>query len=361
MSSNTNINTMIRHFSPAWYASVMGTGGLVNVFYQLNAKITWLGDLAKVLFFLNIFLFIVLIVPWMLRWLLHFDKVLLDLKHSVISNFFVTMPVGGLILGTNLFGVGQRYFSADFIKWTGLGLWIYGAVTILFFGVVVVFNMIHQSTVGHEQTNYAWFITPVASIVMPLLGNLLVKDYIKTNLALARFINLTDIMFFGTGLILFVIFSSIVLQRFIIHPMPDSVAMPTFWITLGPIGVGAISLMGLADTSKAVGLLTSGNTLKMLALILWGFGLWTLLLVLAISGRYLYKAKIPFTLSWWAFIFPLAAYTLSSYNIYLYTKVDAIYWYTLCLTVLLSLLWIVTLLKSLGGIYNRDLLIPVKI
>lgn len=26
-----NLNNIVRHFSPAWYASVMGTGGLANV------------------------------------------------------------------------------------------------------------------------------------------------------------------------------------------------------------------------------------------------------------------------------------------------------------------------------------------
>jgi tellurite resistance protein TehA-like permease len=218
--------------------------------------------------------------------------------------------------------------------------------------------MVHKSSVGHEVTNYSWFITPVASIVVPLLGNLLAKDYIQTSIQTAKFINLIDIVFYGIGAMLFVIFSSIVLQRFISHPMPDSIATPTFWITLGPIGVGTISLIGLGDASKMLGLLASVDALKFLALILWGFGLWTFLFVLAISIRYLIKDKIPFSLSWWAFIFPLAAYTLASYSVYLYTKVDAVYWYVIFLASLLSLLWAVTLIESFIGVYNRKLLFP---
>jgi C4-dicarboxylate transporter/malic acid transport protein len=336
----------------------MGTGGLVNVLYQLSPKLTWLEPYVDILFFLNVILFIVLIVPWTLRWFLHFDKVMADLKHSIVSNFFVTMPVGALILGTNMFGVGRQYFSHDFIQWTGLILWIYAVILILIFGVVVVFNMIHKPNVGHEVTNYSWFITPVASIVVPLLGNLLIKDYIQTSIQTAKFINLTDLVFYGVGAMLFVIFSSIVLQRFISHPMPDSVATPTFWIMLGPIGVGTISLMGLADVSRMLGLLSSTDALKFLALIMWGFGLWTFLFVLAISIRYLVKDKIPFSLSWWAFIFPLAAYTLASYSVYLYTKVDAVYWYVIFLAILLSVLWILTLIRSLIGVYNHKLLLP---
>lgn len=33
--ADTNIN-VIKHFSPAWFAMVMGTGGLANVMYALG-------------------------------------------------------------------------------------------------------------------------------------------------------------------------------------------------------------------------------------------------------------------------------------------------------------------------------------
>lgn len=89
-------------------------------------------------------------------------------------------------------------------------------------------------------------------------------------------------------------------------------AAPTFWIILGPIGVGTLSLMGIADSSKLLGLISSVDAIKMLSLILWGFGLWAFVLTLAITIKYMRNDGVPFTLSWWAFIFPLAAYTLSS-------------------------------------------------
>ncbi|EGD52157.1 C4-dicarboxylate transporter/malic acid transport protein [Thermoanaerobacter ethanolicus JW 200] len=351
-------NCIIRHFSPAWYASVMGTGGFANVLYLLSAEMPFLKPVAIALFFLNIFLFLIFIIPWVGRWFLHFDKLIEDLKHPVMSNFFVTMPVGGLILGTNFFMIGKEYFSMAFIVTLSTILWIYGVALALIFGVFVTYNMMITEGIGPELTNYSWYITPVASIVVPLLGNLLVKVYAAKNMELAKLINITDIVFYGIGLMLFVILSSIILNRFINHAMPHAMATPTFWIILGPIGVGTVSLMGIADASKEIGLILVADSLKMLSLILWGFGLWAFVLTVIITIKYLMEGGIPFSLSWWAFIFPLSAYTLSAFNVFMYTKIQLIYWYTVLLAILLAILWISTFIKSLIGTLNGTLLVP---
>ncbi|ERM91937.1 C4-dicarboxylate ABC transporter [Caldanaerobacter subterraneus subsp. yonseiensis KB-1] len=358
MGQKICINCIIRHFSPAWYASVMGTGGFANVLYLLSARMSFLKPAAVALFFLNIFLFFIFIIPWVGRWFLHFDKLIEDLKHPVMSNFFVTMPVGGLILGTNFFIIGKEFFSMAFIIILGTVLWIYGVALALIFGVFVTYNMMITENIGPEFTNYSWYITPVASIVVPLLGNFLVKAYATKNVELAKLINITDIAFYGIGLILFVILSSIILGRFISHTMPHAMTTPTFWIILGPIGVGTVSLMGIADASKMMGLISIVDGIKMISLIFWGFGLWAFVLTVIITIKYLIEGGIPFSLSWWAFIFPLSAYTLSAYNVFMYTKIQLIYWYTVLLAILLAILWISTFIKSLIGTLNGTLLVP---
>lgn len=42
------------------------------------------------------------LVPWVLRWILRFDYARRDLHYPIATNFFVTMPVATVILGTNL-------------------------------------------------------------------------------------------------------------------------------------------------------------------------------------------------------------------------------------------------------------------
>lgn len=116
--------------------------------------------------------------------------------------------------------------------------------------------------------------------------------------------------------------------------------------------------MGIADSSKLLNLISSTDTIKLFSLILWGFGLWAILLTIFITIKYIKQGGIPFSLSWWAFIFPLAAYTLSSINVYQMVNVGAVLWYSIILAVLLVVLWVSTLVRSLIGTFNGSLLVP---
>ncbi|MHB1407679.1 MAG: SLAC1 family transporter [Desulfitobacteriaceae bacterium] len=58
--------------------------------------------------FVIINVFLLFIVPWVARWFLHFETLKQDLQHPVMSNFFVTMPVGAMIVGTNASPCPQR-------------------------------------------------------------------------------------------------------------------------------------------------------------------------------------------------------------------------------------------------------------
>ncbi|HUZ18538.1 MAG TPA: C4-dicarboxylate ABC transporter, partial [Spirochaetia bacterium] len=121
-------HSLVRHFSPAWYASVMGTGGLANVLYLFSAEAGFLRPVAIALGWLNVALFLLFVGPWVARWFLHFDKLTEDLKHPMMSNFFATMPVGALILGTNFFLMGRSYLPISFIAGLGIVLWIFAVV-----------------------------------------------------------------------------------------------------------------------------------------------------------------------------------------------------------------------------------------
>lgn len=93
------------------------------------------------------------------------------------------MPVGGLILGTNFFIIGKDYISIGLITELGMIFWSLCTLMALGLGIFVIFNMMISEEIGPEVTNFSWFITPVASIVIPLLGNQLVKVFVEKTLS----------------------------------------------------------------------------------------------------------------------------------------------------------------------------------
>lgn len=350
-------NEVVKHFNPAWYASVMGTGGLANAVYLFLGKVPFFEGAAQVLVGLNIALFVIFIVPWTARWVLHFARLAEDLRHPLLGNFFVTMPVGALILGANLYLIGPSMFSPEFIEVTGLVLFIAAAVLILFFTLVVMYNAYAREDLSVDHVNFAWFITPVADIVIPVLGGPLAAHYQSFDPSAAMTINMVDMVFYGIGFMLFIYIGAVVFNRLISHKLPHAQMSPTFWILLGPIGMGVVSLFAIANTSQSLGILADTNTLKLLGTILWGFGLWAFLQTIVLTIRY-WKDGIPFSMTWWSFIFPFAAYTISTFMVGAFLKSQLVYWYGIGLLSLLSVMWLIVLIKSLMSI--QGLLFPAK-
>lgn len=352
-------NNLIRHFSPAWFAAIIGTGGFANVLYLWGEVWPTARFLGIALAWLNALLFVLFLIPWLGRWFAHFDQLKQDLKHPIMSNFFVTMPVGTMILASNATLMGTAFLGRPLVYGFAWIAWLIGITGALILGIYVSYNSLVSEQTPPQALNFAWLISPVASIAVPLIGNPLVAMLKDSSANMAKTVLLLNLSFYGIGFFLFIFIGAMVLGRLIQHPLPPNAMAPTFWITLGPVGVGAVSLMGLADSAKSLGLLASVDAVYMLAAIFWGLGLWAFGVALAISWRYFKNGGVPFSLSWWAFVFPLAAYTMASLKLANYFSSPLILGYTVLLTLLLTVIWVLTLVRTLGGVANGKLFQPM--
>ncbi|HUX42547.1 MAG TPA: hypothetical protein VMV83_15370 [Rectinemataceae bacterium] len=339
-------NGVVRHFNPAWFASVMGTGGLASALHAALGSIPLFEGIADILVGLNIALFILFLIPWTARWVLHFDRLSEDLKHPMLGNFFVTMPVGAIILGANLLLVGPDFLDRSFVGATAVVLFAVAAVLILFFTVLVMHIAYVRENLQPEQINFAWFITPVADIVVPVLGVPLVALLKDSNPGAAQFINLLNLAFFGIGFLLFIFIGAIVFNRLISHKLPHAQVSPTFWILLGPIGIGTVALFGIAGSAQSLGLLPDPSGMKLAGVLLWGFGLWAFIQTLVVTIKY-WREGIPFSMTWWAFIFPFAAYVLATFQVGGFLHSPVVHVYGLALLALLALMWLIVFVRSL--------------
>ena len=351
-------NGLIRHFSPAWFAAIMGTGGFANILYLWGNFWPASKYLGLILAWLNALLCILFLIPWLLRWFSHYDQLKQDLNHPVMGNFFVTMPIGIIIVATNAVLMGSHFLGQEFVFILSWIAWLIGVIGALLLSIYVAYRSLTNEQTPPQALNFAWLITPVANIGVPLIGNPLVGMLKQTGATSAKTVLLLNLSFYGIGFFLFLFIGAMVLNRLVQHSLPPAAMAPTFWITLGPIGVGTVSLLGIADTAKSLGLLASADTAYLLAAIFWGFGLWGLGIALVLSWRYLKQGGIPFSLSWWAFIFPLVAYTMASQKIASYFSSSLILVYTVLLTLLLAFLWSVTFIRSLGGALSGKLFQP---
>ena len=163
-------SNFIKRFAPSWFASVMGTGILAITSLSYSQYVPVLKNAAVFLFYFNVVLFFVLLIPWTLRWFLYTKEALSDLDHPILSNFYATIAIAMLVLSANFIIIGENIFIGKIFWFAGVGLTI-------FFGIVSPFLMFKGEHVTLDHINPAWFIPPVGLIVIPIPGSFIIPQY----------------------------------------------------------------------------------------------------------------------------------------------------------------------------------------
>ncbi len=167
-----------------------------------------------------------------------------------------------------------------------------------------------------ERMTALWLMPFVAAEVAAVSGGLLVP-----HLAASEAVNVLVLSYvlwaFSVPLAMSILV--ILLLRLVLHKLPERDMAASGWLALGPIGTGALGLLVLGSNAPRVfaaqGMEGVGEVAFGLGVIggvmLWGYGLWWLLLAILKTARYL-RGGLPFNLGWWGFTFPLGVYSLAT-------------------------------------------------
>ncbi|AET67191.1 tellurite resistance protein-like permease [Desulfosporosinus orientis DSM 765] len=334
--STNKFPELIKNFSPAWFAAVMGTGIFAVTSKYYAYYWLWLNNAAVFLWIINIIFFLVLIVPWTLRWLIFYDHALKDLKDPVKGQFYATLPIACLVMAADFLLLGSDYIGASLVMKIAQGLWIAGVVLSLGTAFIIpILNVLNKLTI--EDINPAWFMPPVSLIVVPTAGAKLIPYWPQ---AFQRSLLILNYVSWGSGFFLFMLIAVICIYRFFVAPPLPGSLIPTIWIYLGPIGAGTMSILNLGSVSAPfLGSMVT-PVLNLFALLYWCFGFWWLITAGVITIIYIHKKNLPYALSWWAFTFPLGAYTGATYLISIIVQSEAVRLFGFLCYWLLAFCWL---------------------
>ncbi len=138
---------------------------------------------------------------------------------------------------------------------------------------------------------------------------------------LAFNIILLNLFILGPAFILYLLTLSLLYFRSKFYELAQPGTAPAFNIVLAPVGV---SIMALIMTAQALAKYNFLNLaaifwalVKIYSLVIFGYGLWLVGGLLFLYYRIIREKKnIPFSELWWAFVFPLGAFTLASFLLY---------------------------------------------
>jgi C4-dicarboxylate transporter/malic acid transport protein len=349
---------IIKYFAPGWFAVIMGTGGLGNILFVWQRSFPWLEYAGAIVAGMADMLYFLVLIPWLIRWFKYFDYVKRDLHNPIATNFFVTMPIATVIVGTNIYMIWSQYLTQDVVFILTFSAWIVSIIGVTFFTFYTTFRLMRIEVAPQPETmNFSWIMAPIANMAVLLIGNPVHSIALLHRPSWCTSIFITNIALFGFGFFLFIFISAIIFVRLAHHPLPPAETTPSFGIFLSAVGLAVSAIIDLAKNAQAMNLISETSISSLCAAVIWGFGIWIVGIIIMICIHQLRRGGIPFNLGWWAFIFPLAAYTICSQKIEAHFTSPLTFGYTVFLTTLLSALWLYIIINTVKGVVNGNLFI----
>ena len=360
-SQLTHPREVIRQFTPNWFAATMGTGILSAVLTQLPTRIPGLLQLAEALWMLNIVMFLTFSFIYTARWVMFFDEARRIFGHSTVSMFFGTIPMGMATIINGLLTFGLPRWGDAVLPLAEMLWWLDVAMS-LACGVLIPFMMFTRQQHSIDQMTAVWLLPVVAAEVAAASGGLLATHLTDAHGQFSVLI--TSYVLWALSVPVAFSILTILLLRMALHKLPHESMAASSWLALGPISTGAFGLMVLGADSPAIfaanGLPGVGDIASGLGLIagiiLWGVGVWWLLLAVLITARYL-RNGIPFNLGWWGFTFPLGVFALTTLKLGAVLHLGFFAVLGSLLVAGLAALWLVIMKRTVVGAYKGELFV----
>lgn len=257
------------------YGSTMGIGGLTLAYKKLSLVFGLPGFVFYLLSIFTTAIFVLISIFYMLKIIKFKDDVISELNHPIKINFFAMFSISTLLLSSILTDYG--YISK---------VLFYVATTFQTLLTFYVINFWMNRELSISQVNPVWFL--------PIVGNLIIV--ITSN-------EINDFLWysFSLSLLFWIALFTIVFYRLVLSEMLPDRLMPTLFIFIAPPAVSFlcyIKLTGSFDT---------------FAQILLNLTIFFVALMLFLCKNFI---KLKFSLSWWAFTFPVASASMAFLTAY---------------------------------------------
>ncbi len=352
---NGDMREIVRHFTPNWFAANMGTG-ILALMLSLFPYGHW-GQLsiARGLWIINAVFFTVFALLFIGRGIFYPQSFRRIFDHPIQSLFLGAIPMGFATIINGFFLIWP--LSATTLQ-IATSFWWIDVLLSLASVLIVPFFMFTSQGHSMERMTAAWLLPVVPPEVAAASGGLLAPHL---TVAAAQNVIFTSYALWAISVPLALSILAILLLRLTLHKLPHQDMAVSAWLPLGPLGTGAMAMLTLGNADPQV---FTGNLAGMahfalhgglfIAMMLWGYGLWWMLIAIFFTLRYL-REGLPFNMGWWGFTFPLGVFNSSTYLLadhtgyWLFAPLGAFF------TLLLAFFWIVVTKKSFWGMWTGRL------
>ncbi len=352
---------IVRNFTPNWFTVTMGTGALALTLNQFPLAVPGLRAVAVGLWLANIALFTLFSLLYAGRWILFPREAALIFRHPVMSMFFGAIPMGLATIVNGFLAFGPDFLGSDLAVGVARPLWQADAAMSVVCGLAIPYFMFTRQEHSIEKLTAVWLLPIVASEVAAASGGLLAPHLAAPEAFLTLILSY---ILWACSVPLAMSVLVLLFLRLALHKLPERDMGVSAWLSLGPIGTGALGLVVLGGAAPKIfaanGLASVGEVAFGLGVIgglmLWGYGVWWLSLAVLKTVRYL-REGLPFNLGWWGFTFPLAVYTLATLALARVTGLCLFGFFGGALALCLAIFWLIVASRTLRGAWSTTLFV----
>lgn len=314
-----SIPMRLSHFPIMFFAVVMGFGGLSLAWHKASLALDTSSIPATILEWLSFLFFVIITGFYIAKFLIYRHNVIKEYNHPVRINFFAAFSISLLILSMQ----DPAHFFGVHIAFIYIGTIAQSYITLY----VIRFWIERSLEISHSSP--AWFIPVVGNLIIPIAA----KDFLPFELLY---------FYFSVGLFFWVILFSVIAYRLIFHPQMAQKFVPTLFIFIAPPAIGFLVYIKLFESYDLI------------ATALFNLALFFIILLLFMGRGFL---KLKFFISWWAFIFPLAAMALATISFYTHHKTTLLFVASWGFLLLATLVFFVVCYKTIEAIIAKEICI----
>lgn len=268
----------LSNFPIMFFALIMGFGGVAIVLEKAHKALYISFVPALGLSWLTFIFFVVVTAFYIAKFIKYRDSVIKEFAHPVRINFYAAFSISLLLISMQ---TPAKTMGIDVVlAYLGVVLQSYISLYVIRFWIERSLEISHSSP--------AWFIPVVGNLMIPLAAS----DLLPFEMLY---------FYFSVGMFFWIILFSVLAYRLIFHPQMAQKFVPTLFIFIAPPVFGFLNYIKLFGEFDNI------------AIMFYNIAVFFVILLAFMYRNFL---KIRFFISWWAFIFPLAAFTLSTIILY---------------------------------------------
>ncbi len=332
----------LRNMSVTWFSFNLATSAIALSTFAIAAitRFISLMMITKVISAINTIVFVIIAILYTIRVLLVRGQFIKELMDPMKGPMMTVIGIATMVLAIDW---GLVFHNVQVAYW----LFIIGTIIHTIFFIIITYAFIVHPGLEVHMMNAGWYMPAVGNVLVPFVGSM----FPWVSKALLG-------IYLGTGVIMWIALFSIWIYRSLFHSPPPSQVWATAWINFAPPSVAALSyeaLLGLGPRAFHMMLMKHSPLLKVMLTLydmiyytFWGLAGLLLPVVIVVTLHYWKTKQLRFATSWYASVFPLAAYVIATAHLYMHHPNETwLVWYSVALYALVWVLYVVVSLLSL--------------